>query len=70
MRLRKTAIIKMQGVALIILGLVCHKMQSDGAALFMWLLGVTMIISNAKIINKIIYQTALKIVRSERRKML
>lgn len=70
MKLRKAAIIKMQGVALIILGLVCHKMQSDGAALFMWLLGVTMLLANAKIINKIIYRAALKIVRSERRKML
>ena len=70
MKLRKEAIIKMQGVVLIILGLICHSIHSDGAALFMWLLGATMLVSNTKIINKIIYRTALKIVHSERRKML
>lgn len=42
-RLRENIIIRMQGIALLMLGILCHKASADGAAVFMWLLGVVML---------------------------
>lgn len=42
-RLRENIIIRMQSIALLMLGILCHKASADGAAVFMWLLGVVML---------------------------
>lgn len=67
-RLKENIKMRLQGITLLILGVLCHETNADGAAIFIWFLGVVMLASNAKTISKIIYQMALKIVRSERRK--
>lgn len=35
--------IRLQGIALLMLGILCHKVSADGAAVFIWLLGVVML---------------------------
>ena len=42
-RLKENIKIRLQGIALLALGMLCHKVNTDGAAVFMWLLGVTML---------------------------
>jgi len=42
-RLKDGVKIRLQGIALLTLGMLCHKVNADGAAVFMWLLGVTML---------------------------
>lgn len=44
-RLRNSIATLIQGVALIVLGIVCHKIQADGAAVFVWLIGTLLAIS-------------------------
>lgn len=42
-RLKDSVKIRLQGIALLALGMLCHKVNADGAAVFMWLLGATML---------------------------
>lgn len=42
-RLKDSVKIRLQGITLLVLGMLCHKVNADGAAVFMWLLGVTML---------------------------
>lgn len=44
-RLRDSIVTLIQGVGLIVLGIVCHKIQADGAAVFVWLVGTLLAIS-------------------------
>lgn len=44
-RLKEEAVIRLQGIALILIGIACHKGQADGAAVFMWLCGVFLCVS-------------------------
>lgn len=43
-RLKENIKIRLQGIALLMLGVLCHKVNADGAAVFMWILGVLMMI--------------------------
>jgi hypothetical protein len=42
-RLKENVKIRLQGIALLMLGVVCHKARADGAAVFMWLIGLVML---------------------------
>lgn len=42
-RLKDSVKIRLQGIALLMLGVVCHKASADGAAVLMWLLGAVML---------------------------
>lgn len=44
-RLRDSIVTLAQGVGLIVLGIVCHKVQVDEAAVFVWLIGTLLTIS-------------------------
>lgn len=41
-RLRENVKIRIQGIALLVLGFLCCKTDADGAAVFMWILGTLM----------------------------
>lgn len=41
-RLRENVKIRIQGIALLVLGFLCYKTDADGAAVFMWILGTLM----------------------------
>lgn len=43
MRLKRESIQHLQGVALLLMGGICHKVGADGAAVFMWLVGMAML---------------------------
>lgn len=43
--LREEIAIRLQGVALILIGIACHKVQADGAAVFMCLYGALLYLS-------------------------
>jgi uncharacterized membrane protein HdeD (DUF308 family) len=42
-RLKKNIKMRLQGIALLMLGILCHKASADGAAVLMWLLGAVML---------------------------
>ena len=42
-RLKDSVKIRLQGIALLMLGILCHKASADGAAVLMWLLGAVML---------------------------
>ena len=42
-RLKDSVKIRLQGIALLMLGILCHKASADGAAVLMWLLGGVML---------------------------
>jgi hypothetical protein len=42
-RLKENIKMRLQGITLLILGMLCHKVNADGAAVFMWLLGAVML---------------------------
>jgi hypothetical protein len=42
-RLKENIKMRLQGIALLALGMLCHKVNADGAAVFMWLLGAVML---------------------------
>lgn len=42
-RLKENIKIRLQGIALLMLGVLCHKTSADGAAVLMWLLGAVML---------------------------
>lgn len=42
-KLRENVKIRIQGIELLVLGFLCYKTDADGAAVFMWLLGVLML---------------------------
>ena len=42
-RLKDSVKMRLQGIALLMLGVVCHKASADGAAALMWLLGAVML---------------------------
>lgn len=42
-RLKENVKIRLQGIALLILGILCHKASADGAAVLMWLIGAVML---------------------------
>lgn len=42
-RLKENIKIRIQGIELLVLGFLCYKTDADGAAVFMWLLGVLML---------------------------
>ena len=42
-RLKDSVKIRLQGIALLMLGVLCHKASADGAAVLMWLLGAVML---------------------------
>lgn len=47
-RLREEIAIRLQGIALILLGIACHKVQADGAAVFVLFYGVLFAIGKSK----------------------
>lgn len=42
-KLRENVKIRIQGIALLILGFLCYKTDADGAAVFMWFIGAVML---------------------------
>ena len=42
-RLKENIKIRIQGIALLALGVLCHKASASGAAVLMWLIGVVML---------------------------
>ena len=42
-RLKENIKMRLQGIALLMLGILCHKASADGAAVLMWLLGAVML---------------------------
>lgn len=42
-RLKENIKIRLQGIALLMLGILCHKASADGAAVLMWLIGTVML---------------------------
>jgi uncharacterized membrane protein HdeD (DUF308 family) len=42
-RLKENIKMHLQGIALLILGVLCHKASADGAAVLMWLIGLVML---------------------------
>ena len=43
-KLRKEVIVKLEGIILILLGLMCYKLDADGAAFFAWCCGAVMLL--------------------------
>lgn len=43
-KLRENVKIRIQGIALLVLGFLCYKTDADGAAVFMWVLGALMML--------------------------
>ena len=43
-RLKENIKIRLQGIALFVLGFLCYKTDADGAAVFMWILGTLMML--------------------------
>jgi hypothetical protein len=42
-KLKNSVIIRLQGIALVAIGILCHIAESDGAAVSMWLIGLVML---------------------------
>ena len=42
-RLKESIKMRLQGIALLMLGILCHKTSADGAAVLMWLIGAIML---------------------------
>ena len=42
-RLKENIKMRLQGIALLPLGILCHKASADGAAVSMWLIGAVML---------------------------
>lgn len=42
-RLKENIKMRLQGIVLLMLGILCHKASADGAAVFMWLIGAVML---------------------------
>lgn len=42
-RLKENIKMRLQGVALLMLGILCHKVNADGAAVLMWLIAAVML---------------------------
>lgn len=42
-RLKESITTRLQGIALLMLGILCHKASADGAAVLMWLIGAVML---------------------------
>lgn len=42
-RLKENIKMRLQGIALLMLGVLCHEASADGAAVFMWLIGTVML---------------------------
>lgn len=55
-KLKHDALQLIQGTILLILGCLCHKVDADGAALFLWMLSISYILPIAE--KYIIYRIA------------
>lgn len=42
-RLKENITIRLRGIALLMLGILCHKANADGATVLMWLIGAAML---------------------------
>lgn len=42
-RLKENITMRLQGIALLMLGVLCHKASADGAAVLMWLIAEVML---------------------------
>ena len=42
-RLKENIKMRLQGIALLMLGVLCHKVNADGAAVLMWLIAAVML---------------------------
>lgn len=42
-RLKENIKMRLQGIVLLMLGILCHKASADGAAVFMWLIAAVML---------------------------
>lgn len=60
--LKKNIAIRLQGIALVFLGLLCHKTDADCAALFAWFYGGLMLMPDFGKINRGIYWIAYGII--------
>lgn len=45
-RLKESVSLRLQGIGLVLLGIACHKVNADEVAIFLWLYGAIMLISN------------------------
>lgn len=65
-RLKNSVVIRLQGIALVGIGILCHIAESDGAAFFMWFMAGLMLFPNIGKINRLLLGVAKAIVRKGR----
>lgn len=64
--LKKTFLLRLQGVILLLLGYASHNLNADDAALFFALFGCIMVFSNIEFISRGIYKLSKNIYRRGR----
>lgn len=67
-RLREGIAIRLQGIALVLLGLVCHKVGADGIAIFLWFYGGLMLMPDFGKISRGVYWIAYGIIAHAEKK--
>jgi type IV secretory pathway VirB3-like protein len=64
-RLRDNIVVRLQGLAMVFLGLVCHKVNADCVAVFLWFYGGLMLMPDFRKINRCLLWAAKKIIAKE-----
>ena len=67
--LKNSVVIRLQGIALVAIGILCHITRSDGAALFMWFMAGLMLFPNIGKINLLLLRVAKAVVRKGRQQI-
>ena len=68
-KLKNSVVIRLQGIALAAIGMLCHIAESDGAALFMWFMAGLMLFPNIGKINLLLLRVAKAVVRKGRQQI-
>lgn len=64
--IKKTVLIRLQGIILILLAYSAHKVNSDAAALLFAVIGITMLLQNVRILSRCLYKISKYIYRKLR----
>jgi hypothetical protein len=67
--LENSVVIRLQGIALVAIGMLCHIAESDGAALYMWFMAGLMLFLNIGKINLLLLRVAKAVVRKGRQQI-
>lgn len=62
-KLKNSVVIRLQGIALVAIGMLCHIAESDGATLFMWFMAGLMLFPDIGKINLLLLRAAKAVVR-------